>query len=404
MNKILSIALLLLCGMCLLTACEDDRDSNPVLTQPSTFVLNEPAYAADGGIDLAHSLSVNFSWSQPQFTDNNAPLVVTYELQVSPTGKFTTSFAQQDADETGQLVADYATLETTTTHCKVAASASEFAKALQQAAHFEEDAVPATQDVYVRVKATVPSLQPVYSNVVKINVVPEYVVLKNAPVEMWYLIGECIGDGKWTNSAAAIGTSLYPMSITEGEQYDKKTGQGKLTFTGYFPAGKGFKLISTPGDWNHTHQWGTSADGSFVKDDSGSSNISVAEAGYYTLTLDTKANTLTFAKADITPTVYDAIGVSGDFNSWGDPGDAMTAVNTTAEFAGHNHMWSYTLDASAGATTLKFMTAGWAANWGASAFPNGIGVSNGANIPVSQGKWIVTFNDIDGSYTFTAAE
>lgn len=402
MNKILSFALLLLCGMSLLTACEDDRDSNPVLTQPDTFVLNEPAYAADGGIDLAHSESVNFSWSQPKFTDNNAPVVATYEIQVSATGKFTTSFAEQDADETGTKVADYASLESTTTLCKVSASASEFAKALQQAAHFAEDAVPATQDVYVRVKATLPGLQPVYSNVVKINVIPIYVELKDAPVEMWYLIGDCIGDGKWTNNATAIGTSMYPMSITEGEQYDKKTGQGKLTFTGYFPVGKGFKLVQTPGDW--THQWGASADGSFVKDDGGAGNITVSEAGYYTLTLDTKANTLTIAKADITPKVYDAIGVSGDFNGWGDPGDAMTAVNTTAELAGHNHVWSYTLDASAGATTLKFLTPGWADNWGASAFPNGIAVGNGANIPVAQGKWVVTFNDIDGSYTFTAVE
>lgn len=400
MNKILTIALLLIGSLGIFTACDDDRDSNPVLQQPTEFVLNKPAYADAGGIDLAHSQSLEFSWSQPVYTNNNAPLVVTYEMQVSPTGNFTTSFEEQEADETKQKVADYATIESTTTQCKVQVSAAEFAKALQQAARFEEDKMPATQDVYVRVRATVNGLYPIVSNVVKINVVPEYVELKDAPVEMWYLIGDCIGDGKWTNSAAAIGTSMYPMSITNGYQYDKKTGQGVLTFTGYFPAGKGFKLVQTPGDWNH--QWGTAADGSFVKDDGGSGNITVAEAGYYTLTLDTKNNKLSLDKADVTPTVYDAIGVSGDFNTWADPGDAMTAVNTTAELAGHNHIWSYTLDASAGATTLKFMTAGWAANWGGASFPNGVGVSNGANIPVSQGKWVVTFNDIDGSYTFTA--
>lgn len=402
MNKILTLALLLISSLGLFTACDDDRDSNPVLQQPTEFVLNKPAYADAGGIDLAHSSSLEFSWSQPVYTSDNAPLVVTYEMQVSPTGNFTHSYADQEADETSATVADYASIESTTTQCKVQVSASEFAKALQQAAHFAEDAMPATQDVYVRVRASVSGLYPIYSNVVKINVVPEYVELKDAPVEMWYLIGDCIGDGKWTNGTAAIGTSMYPMSITNGYQYDKKTGQGVLTFTGYFPAGKGFKLVQTPGSWDH--QWGADASGNPVKDDGGSSNITMSEAGYYTLTLDTKNNTLTIAKYDQEPAVYDAIGVSGDFNSWADPGDAMTPVNTIDELAGHNHIWSYTLDATAGATTLKFMTAGWAANWGAATFPNGVGVSNGANIPVEQGKWIVTFNDIDGSYTFTAAE
>lgn len=402
MNKIFSIAMLLLCSMSVFTACDDDRDSNPVLVQPTEFVLNQPAYADAGGIDLAHSKSINFTWSQPVYTDNNAPLVVTYEIQVSPTGSFTTSYVEQEADETKQKVADYATLESTTTQCKVEASATEFAKALQQAAHYAEDAVPATQDVYVRVKASVQGMNPIVSNVVKINVVPEYVELKDAAVELWYLIGDCIGDGKWTNSVEAIGTSIYPMGITKGYQYDKKTGQGVLTFTGYFPAGKGFKLVQTPGSW--THQWGTADDGSFVKDNGGSGNISVKEAGYYTLTLDTKNNVLTLAKADVTPTVYEKMYVSGDFNSWSDPGDAMTAVNTTADLEGHNHVWSCTVDASAAATTLKFMQAGWTASWGASAFPNGVGVSNGENIPVGQGKWKVTFNDIDGGYIFTAIE
>ena len=45
MNNIFKSALLLMGAVVMLTACSDDRDSNPVLQQPSTFVLNTPAYA-----------------------------------------------------------------------------------------------------------------------------------------------------------------------------------------------------------------------------------------------------------------------------------------------------------------------------------------------------------------------
>lgn len=399
MKKIFNIALLLLCSAGIFTACEDDNDSNPVLVQPTEFVLNEPAYAAAGGIDLAHSESINLTWSQPVYTNNNAPLVVTYEIQVSPTGSFTHSYEEAQADETGATVADYAVLESTTTQCSTVASASELAKALQQVAEYEEGAVPASQDVYVRVYASVSGLNPIASNVVKLNVIPYYVELKDAPIEMWYLVGGCIGDGSWDNKGAeSVGTSLVAMSIKSDAEYSKKTGQGELTHTGYFPAGCTFKLIKTPGSWDE--QWGMT-DGAFVKNDGGSGNITVSKSGYYTLTLNTATDEITLTEADITPSVYDVMYVSGDFNSWAED-QPMNAVNTSADMAGHNHIWSYVIDASAGATTMKFLQSGWSPNWGSDTFPQGIGVSNGANIPVSQGKWVVTFNDIDGSYYFTA--
>lgn len=402
MKKILNIALLLLCSVGLFTACEDDNDSNPVLVQPTEFVLNEPAYSTAGSIDLAHSSGINLSWSQPVYTNNNAPLVVTYEVQVSPTGSFTHSYEEAQADETGATVADYAVLESSTTKCQTQASAGEFAKALQQAALYEDGAVPATQDVYVRIHASVRGHNPVNSNVVKLNVIPYYVELKAADIEMWYLIGAYVGDGKWNNSADAVGTSLYPMSIKTDSEYDKKKGQGILTYTGYFPAtdaASGIKLVKTLGSYDD--QWGMTG-GKFVKNDGGSKNIFVSEAGYYTLTLNTKTDELSIAKADITPTVYDGMAVQGDFNSWAED-VAMTPINTNDYMTGHNHMWSYVIDASAGATTLKFKIVGsWDTNWGSASFPQGVGVSNGDNIPVSQGKWVVTFNDIDGSYTFTA--
>lgn len=89
-------------------------------------------------------------------------------------------------------------------------------------------------------------------------------MLTDAPIEMWYLIGACIGDGAWTNSPSAVGTSIYPMSIVDGYSYDKNTGQGELTFTGYLTP-DGFKLVHTlESTW--PDQWGQGASfGEFVK-------------------------------------------------------------------------------------------------------------------------------------------
>jgi starch-binding outer membrane protein SusE/F len=42
----------------------------------------------------------------------------------------------------------------------------------------------------------------------------------------------------------------------------------------------------------------------------------------------------------------------------------------------------------------------WDVNWGSNAFPSGTGVQNGADIPVTAGTYIVSFNSSSGSYNF----
>ncbi len=393
MKKYIYTALALIVSCMGFTACEDDNDSNPTLLKPETFQLNTPAYATSV-VDLAGSKTVNFTCSQPEFGYTAAAV---YNVQLSLTNSFTVSVAEAEAVEDGSLVADYVTVDESYTTCAVATDASLFAKALQQLAKWEETAVPTTQIVNVRMTSTVGDVV-VASNTVDILVAPYYVELKDAPVEMWYLIGSCVGDGKWSNSLDQVGVSIYPMSLVKDFTYDKKTGQGELTFTGYLTP-DGFKLIKTPGGWDD--QWGQGGNfGEFVKNDGGSGNITVPEAGYYTITLNTAKNELKVEAADITPTVYASICMAGDFNGWGDT--PMTAVNTVLP---NNHIWSYVLDATGGDTTAKFKIAGsWDTNWGGEAFPMGYGAGNGANIPVLAGKYVVTFNDIDGSYAFTALQ
>ena len=41
--KKINILTSILVATALLTACEDDRDSNPTIQEPTTFVLNTPA-------------------------------------------------------------------------------------------------------------------------------------------------------------------------------------------------------------------------------------------------------------------------------------------------------------------------------------------------------------------------
>lgn len=397
--KTLSISTMLLVGgLFLFTSCDDDRDSNPTIQQPDTFVLNEPTFK-DVTVDLQTSSVLPFTYVQP---DYGYTAVINYQAQVSLDNTFTTSADEADAAaEAGDntKTADYATVEGSTTQPKLELSAEALARQLVRIGRWTENSMPETQTIYVRMAASVNGSYTCYSNTVSITVNPYYIELSDAPVEMWYLIGSCIGDGGW---GSVVGSSIYPLSIVNGYNYDKNTGKGELTFTGYFTP-DGFKLIRIPGSWDD--QWGQGTSfGEFVKNDGGSGNITVPVAGYYTLTLDTKSDILKVEAADITPTVYESMNIAGDFNGWSEDQTTMNPVNTADCMVGHNHVWSYTIDATGGDTTCKFLQPGWSPNWGASTFPYGIGVNNGDNIPVSAGKWVVTFNDIDGSYAFTAVE
>lgn len=51
MKKIFPTVLLLLGSLCAFTACEDDRDDNPTLIQPDSFLMNVPE-KAEQGVDL----------------------------------------------------------------------------------------------------------------------------------------------------------------------------------------------------------------------------------------------------------------------------------------------------------------------------------------------------------------
>ena len=400
MKKIFSYALMFVATAVALTSCEDDRDSNPTLTQPSSFVLNNPA-VGNAVVDLEKSEAVNLTWSQPEFTTMNAPVVANYEVQLSTSGEFTTAY-DDTADDNSS--ANYIALAETYTECSANVPTDDIDKAIEQLAGWgSADEVPAEQTVYVRVRAFVQNasmevLSQIVSNTVTITSAPYYIELKNADPELWWLIGGDICDGSWGSDVAKC---VIPMQTVDGYDYDAKTGQGEITWTGYL-AGNGFKLRGDMNDGWAT-QWGQGDGfGTFVKNDGGSGNITVPSAGYYTVTLNTAKDVLTVTEYPEEPTVFAAMCVSGDFNDWGD-----TEMTPCFTFTGAvNHDW-YTVVTLDGTQGIKFKEAGsWDYNTGgpinltADGDVYGYGSNNGDNIYPAAGTYLVIYNDITRYYRF----
>ncbi len=263
----------------------------------------------------------------------------------------------------------------------------------------------AEQTLYARVMAVINSggLQTaVTSSVLSFKATPYKNPLKSYTEftpRPYFIIG--MANGAWDNSAAGLGVSIYPMTVVPGE-YFNAAGDGMFTYTGYFWASRGFKLIRDLGNWDE--QWGgTNNDITQPKhNDGGSSDFKVPADGYYTLTLNSVDHILTIVPATVTPTSYAQIGMIGGFNGWG--GDVVMSPCETS----NNHNW-YTTITFTGADQGKFRAnGGWDINWGTTSQNDGdplysftgIGTQNGKNIAVSAGTYVVLFNDIDGGYWF----
>ncbi len=395
----------MLLGMALMfTACEDDRDSNPTLVQPTSFTLNNPVNAL---VDLAESTGIPFAWSQPDY--GGWPAACEYQLEVSllpNTDDWTVTTDQAAADESGNTIANYAVLPTVYASCTGNMLAAELAKALVQLGQWDEESVPEKQTVYVRCSATTAGAQTVYSNVVSLDVNPYYVELKDAAIEIWYLVGSGIGSSDWDNGAGSVGTGgLIPMYPIMGNEYDARTGKGEIQYAGYFNAGQQFKLVLVPGDWNAQLNFtNVKNPGSFLSDEDGDNhNIGIVEAGYYVIRLNTATDELVIEPYDGTPHVSAQMAMPGSYqpgDGWDVNGDLMNAMSTSVE----NHDW-YLKKVTYGDCKLKFAADGsWDVNWGSSTFPYGVGTQGGPDIPVAAGTYDVYFNDILGTYNFVAVE
>lgn len=371
--KKLNILASLFMGLALLTGCSDDNDSNPTLNVPETFKLNEPELK-NYTYDLTKADGITLTWSQPDYGYTAA---VTYYAQVSLDDNW-------DA---------YTEVDGSTRSCKTTFASNLIDEAFLKAALIDDPAnVPASKDIYIRLRATVGAGDNIYSNSVKVTIKPYYQELSSDPT-LWYLVGDCIGDGSETNDGVSnVGVSLIPLSIVDGAKYNFN-GDGEFTFTDFFPAGGKFRLLKTPGE--------TDASNFFVGGATGSDGYyTVPSDGYYTISFNSKSNTLSVDQTAVAPTEYASMGITGSpFNNWTE----MLTLEPANKHNNVNHIWTAERNFDVN-DEVKFLTdMTWAVNWGAATFPMGIGVSNGDNIKVStKGKYRIVFNDITGFYTFIA--
>ena len=420
MKKIFSYALMLIATAVAFTSCQDDRDSNPTLVTPTSFVVNNPAVGS-AVVDLLKSESVNLTWSQPEFTTMNAPVIAQYEVQVSPTGTFNKQFDESAEDNTG---ADYYALDEKFTTCSADIPTEAFDKALLKVQVWDDPAkVPLMQDAHVRIRAYVRDAgmhekSSVVSNVVKFIVAPYYIELKDAPIVMWYLVGNMFG-GKW---GSEIGVTALPMFMNSEPtySYDKKTGTGEITYENYFITGPykdngesdeaGFKIQPDDFNWNYGMTGDNSKYNTIIYRDNGDDggHIVAGENGYYKIVMNTAKKTATMEKLDITPTNYGAMCLSGDFNGWTDT--EMLPYNKEGV---ENHAWYYVftitqeeIDATGKATAeFKFKTpGGWDNNWGygmenGEVNYRGVGKGGGNNLGLPAGKYCISFNDITAEFS-----
>ena len=297
------------------TACEDDRDSNPVLNTSGnvTFELNAPEFA---GLDvvLASTESLGLTWSQPVLTADNAPLGpagtygLVYEVQASKDGNFTKTFADALAevtDEEGNFTGipsghDYTVLDATIDGCKAQLLSEDLNTALNQLNIWPDAAAMTTSDLYLRVlaynsKGDGTKQLLATSSTQKVRLVPSaWIDVMEVPAKESYLWVPGNGNG-WNHGVAPV------LVSTDGE-----------IDTGYAYMNGQFKFTDDA-DWNH----GQLNNGSFTSwsenismEENNDGNITfVGDPGMYFFTVNPSAGSIT-----ATPVTWSIIG---GFNNWG---------------------------------------------------------------------------------------
>jgi len=256
----------------LFTACDSDTDSNPTLQEPTSFVLNIPANAANNIYDLANAYYVNFTCTQPDY--GGFPLSTTYSVQVSIDNKFA------DADTAVSKTAAYKELATTYTAAKLPVDASEINDAVvtlyQEANNGAEYPSAEKRSIYVRLRANITGSQRgnCLSNVITLpNVLATYKVPAITLPTQLYLVGSSI-DEAWSTWKA-----MAPVYGMEGEFYTMI----------YCPADASFKWGTFINDWRGYNAIKTVNDDAKAGLSTNSDgNVIVSKAGWYVVYFTSK--------------------------------------------------------------------------------------------------------------------
>lgn len=187
------------------------------------------------------------------------------------------------------------------------------------------------------------------------------------------------GVGGWSDSDEKFLTRSAP------------TGAGAHIWTGTINFSAGEVKFRADASWSTN--WGSTTYPSGYGIGNGP-NIPIPTGGTYFVYFNSASGEYMIGPvANNTP--YGSVGMIGPAtpNGWGGPDENL--VKNPA----NSYRYSRVFTLVEG--ELKFRADDdWAVNWGASTFPGGIGVQNGANIPAQAGTYFITFNSLTGEYYF----
>lgn len=130
---------------------------------------------------------------------------------------------------------------------------------------------------------------------------------------------------------------------------------------------------------------------------SGGPNIPIAVGGTYFVYFNDASGEYFFGPtANAAP--YTNIGIIGSATV-APPGDGWAADINLIRNPANPYKWSKAFALYDGEAKFR-ANDGWTVNWGASTFPGGVATQNGANIPVGEDYYVVTFNTLTGEYYF----
>lgn len=341
----------------------DDVENRPVVVGIDAPVLSGPEEGNNYILieDNADVIADRFVWSAANFGEGVIPA---YDVEID--------FAGQSFD-TPVIVAS------TNGATQVAVSQNALNTAVTAL-----EAVPEEPSTFeVRIKAYV-GTNVLYSNAVEITVTPYVGVV---PLPNLFILGTATEFG-------------FENNVKNTPLFRDNADQNLYHFTGYFNAGD-LKFISFLGQWQPQYGIGAAAGTLAVNDGTGTDPepIVIAEAGYYSLTVNLTDMTYEIAKFDASAAPTYKIGIIGDATptAWDSDTDL---VNTD----GNKHIWHLeSINLAAGGAKFRSDDT-WDNSWGAATFPAGKGAnSNDPNIAVTAetaGEYEVWFNDLDGRYLF----
>lgn len=224
-----------------------------------------------------------------------------------------------------------------------------------------------------------------------------------------------------TDFPAGVGTQNGPnIPINPGGDYnvtfDKSTGAYSFTLTSFATVGligdatpggstpTPFTSGSTPGQWSLTvvltdgtvqFQGDNVATWGGTDFPSGTATLGgpaiPVTAGRYLINFNSK----TLAYEFIPVEYYQVVGIIGDATPLGWDADTDMELNPL----GDSTDWKLRVVLTDG--ELKFRANhDWAVNWGSGDFPTGVGIRDGANIPVTAGEYNIYFSSFTGQYAF----